>query len=422
MTRARSISIGRAVVAVGALTLLAACGGDEGAGSQPSIAEPVTVPAAPSPHELATQPPSDPTAATIATPPTSNVMPPTTVAEGKLPHLPATTTPPTTLAGPAAPPPAPPSTRVLSGADEAEPTCAAVLAGSVRGAAAPGAELSRLEPMLGQLVAYGQLHPDVFGGYGLVWHGPDDGSAFVGITVDVAAHRHALEAAVDHPDELIVCRSPLSEAEQSALNQALEPELQSRGVGWGSTGAGVLAVQLGDDDQAYAAELHAQYGEMVQLTVGRFPYPMPDPLPAASCEPLPDGRSVDGFEAVVDPPSAPLQPTGDGQPRLAVHLRNTGATDVSVLFGQPRALLLAAGTDRVVGTYTGAVTLALDVVTIRPGEEAAREALVGAAACDPAMGYRLPPGRYDLVVLLEGTVMDGPPLVTPRITVELAAP
>ena len=47
------------------------------------------------------------------------------------------------------------------------------------------AEQSRLEPMLGQVLAYGAQYPDQFGTYGLIWH--DDGSAsvFVSFTADV---------------------------------------------------------------------------------------------------------------------------------------------------------------------------------------------------------------------------------------------
>jgi hypothetical protein len=107
---------------------------------------------------------------------------------------------------------------------------------------------------------------------------------------------------------------------------------------------------------------------------------------------------------------------------VSVRLRNAGATDISVSFGQPTAVLLAPGSDRVIGTYTGGVRSSLDVLRLRPGEEATREALVGSATCDPSMGHGLPPGPYDLVVVLEGTVMDGPPILTPRVTVELAAP
>ena len=40
--------------------------------------------------------------------------------------------------------------------------------GVTGGRANPGAEQRRLEPMLGQVLAYGGDHADQFGGYGLV--------------------------------------------------------------------------------------------------------------------------------------------------------------------------------------------------------------------------------------------------------------
>lgn len=43
------------------------------------------------------------------------------------------------------------------------------------------AESSRLEPMLGQVLAYGGQHRDQFGSYGLVWDGAD-ASVFVSFT------------------------------------------------------------------------------------------------------------------------------------------------------------------------------------------------------------------------------------------------
>ncbi len=41
------------------------------------------------------------------------------------------------------------------------------------------AEMSKLEPMLGVVLAYGGERPDEFGSYGLVWQGTNDASVFI---------------------------------------------------------------------------------------------------------------------------------------------------------------------------------------------------------------------------------------------------
>jgi hypothetical protein len=58
------------------------------------------------------------------------------------------------------------------------------------------AESSRLEPMLGQVLAYGMQHADQFGGYGLVWQSADDASVFISFTKNVGEHRAALARSV----------------------------------------------------------------------------------------------------------------------------------------------------------------------------------------------------------------------------------
>ena len=53
-------------------------------------------------------------------------------------------------------------------------------------------EASRLEPVLGQLLAYGSERPDVFGSYGVVWHDDGTASAFASFVGDLDGHRAAL--------------------------------------------------------------------------------------------------------------------------------------------------------------------------------------------------------------------------------------
>jgi hypothetical protein len=359
---------------------------------------------------------------------TQDIAPTTTAApagNGTLPHMPGTiaVSLPSTTGGSPLPPlppvaaPAPPSTVLVSDADRAERTCASVLAESVHGDTAPGENFARIEPMLGQLVAYGQMHPEVFGGYGLVWHGPDDPSAFVGITHDVASHRAALERGVDHPDDLVVCRSPLNQADQAQLVEHLQSVLPDIGMTWGTPGP--IGLNLGPEREQQAQELYDRYGELVEITVGRFRYPMPEPLPAAVCPELPAASTLEGLAISVDLPPGPVPLVPDHEAFLTVRFRNTGDEPIALSFGQPTALLLDPASGRIVAAFSGLVAGALDVLTLAPGEEGARSLLATAAACDPADGYRLAPGTYDLVGVIDRGGITDPPLVTPSVTIEL---
>ena len=90
------------------------------------------------------------------------------------------------------------------------------------------AEASRLEPMLGQVLAYGTQHSDQFGSYGLIWHEDGSASVFVSFTADLNVHRSALETTVDHPDDLIVCQVAVNEATAQSIQATLARELDGR--------------------------------------------------------------------------------------------------------------------------------------------------------------------------------------------------
>ena len=129
------------------------------------------------------------------------------------------------------------------------------------------AESSRLEPMLGQALAYGQQHADQFGSYGLVWQGADDASVFISFTANVDEHRDALAHVVQFPDELVVCQAALPGDQAAALLARLMVDLEGKYVSIGSTGeAVVIGLPAGEDE--LAADLTARYGDAVKATVG----------------------------------------------------------------------------------------------------------------------------------------------------------
>jgi hypothetical protein len=148
------------------------------------------------------------------------------------------------------------------------------------GTAATQTELSRLEPMLGQVLAYGGEHSAEFGSYGLVWKGVNDASVFVSFTSNLATHRAALTKIVTSPDELIVCQVAISGAVATALVATLTDELQGRFVSMGIGGSGAVDVVLAAGQQALADEISAKYGGALSVKVCPGPEAC-TPLPAA---------------------------------------------------------------------------------------------------------------------------------------------
>ena len=282
------------------------------------------------------------------------------------------------------------------------------------------AEQFRLEPMMGVVLAYGGEHPDVFAGYGLVWHSIDDASVFVAFSGDVEAHRQALEATVEFPDELIVCRAVLSDRESAALLTELDPLLDGRVSSYYEAVDGAIIVDLLVSEEAYADELLARYGELVHVNVGAFPYPMPDPLPASRCQTLADPQAVEGLEITVDPIASPITiTTVFGAPVTDVRLRNVGVEAIRFTTGAPLGVL-AHDSDRTVVNHQELAMAALGIeVDLPPHGEQTIALSTSLASCDPAVGYRVPAGTYDLIAVLPGPVIDEPPLLSQPLRVHV---
>lgn len=132
------------------------------------------------------------------------------------------------------------------------------------------AESGRLEPMLGQVLAYGGEHRDEFGTYGLVWHNASDASVLISFTADVDEHRATLEQLVEYPDELIVCQAALSGDANLALQALLVEELTGRFISIGQ-GFGSVAIELPTSEKQLAAELTARFGDIVSIKFGDYP-------------------------------------------------------------------------------------------------------------------------------------------------------
>ncbi|MGZ4794070.1 MAG: hypothetical protein ACXWBO_19625, partial [Ilumatobacteraceae bacterium] len=131
-------------------------------------------------------------------------------------------------------------------------------------------EQGRLEPMLGQVLAYGGEHRDEFGTYGLVWHTAGDASVVISFTAHVDEHRSALDKLVEYPDELVVCQAALSGDANLALQALLVNELAGRFISIGQ-GFGSVTIELPKTEKQLAAELTARFGDIVSIKFGELP-------------------------------------------------------------------------------------------------------------------------------------------------------
>jgi len=286
--------------------------------------------------------------------------------------------------------------------DVTEP-CPSSTSASPDGSEAMMAEVTRLEPMIGQVLAYGQAHADVFGSYGLVWLGGDDASVFASFTGDLDIHRTALAATVPYPDELVVCQIAVIGPDAATLQAQLARELEGRywSLGIGATG---LQVGLDADEDAMARELVDRYGGAVEVSVGAMRYP-PE-LAVDTCIDLPAPVSIPGLSIVAATTIVTAESMGattiDGNtaaPPPSVTLTNTRSAPIRFNSGITSGLLIDEAGDVVSANLGGIAALGIGV-DLAPGASTDLPLVVGTASCRAALGYTLPPGSYRLVVLV----------------------
>lgn len=256
-------------------------------------------------------------------------------------------------------------------------------------------EQGRLEPMIGQVLAYGSEHPDQFGSYGLVWHGTGDASVFISFTRDLDVHRAALSERVEYPDELIVCQVPITGAVRQALQAHLVTELDGKFSSLGGGPDGAVGVALTADQEQLAVELDAEYGDAVNLTVGALAYPLDEAVD--NCSELPDGVDVAGLSFQVLPPSEPLYAVALDAPNLTARLTNQGSDPIRFDSGARGLGTLLDADERVVSSYVFGQTDVGGTIDLAPGAAIEVPIDISTASCRAELGYVLPPGEYQLV-------------------------
>ena len=177
------------------------------------------------------------------------------------------------------------------------------------------------------------------------------------------------------------------------------------------------------DQGPLAGQLIAEFGSRIHLTLGNFAYPL-DPLTARDlCRPFSPAQStVAGLRATVKLAVPSVVSGADFSATVTV--TNVGTDKIVVDGADPlTAVILRHETAEVVAAYDGFIGGTGIVLNLEPGASHAISVYGGTASCNPALGYALPPGTYDVVVVVLGPTVSGggPELMAGPIPLIVAA-
>jgi hypothetical protein len=245
-------------------------------------------------------------------------------------------------------------------------------------------------------VQYGADHPDEFAS-ARYENGPRV-RLVVGFTTHIEEHCAAIRAILEYPDEFEIIRQSATEGQlMAAMDDIIgmvDRSFQSVGLG-----AGVIHVNLRADGEDLAAGVFEKYGDLVEITVGLLPYPdrFAGPVQCGT-----DGLNVSDapldLEAELN--TGVIKPGADF--RGQVKITNTAAVPFDFQSGPTQtAAVYLPGADVPVGFFTRGLDSIGYGATIAPGESITLDVVGGTASCDPALGWALPPGSYEVRVHVE---------------------
>jgi hypothetical protein len=186
---------------------------------------------------------------------------------------------------------------------------------------------------------------------------------------------------------------------------------------------GPVTVALAPGQERLAHEIWTRYGGDVSLLVGLTAYhgspgrsprcgvlEPPSPLPA-------------GLHLALRLRSTTVSSGSDVSGNVVV--TNVGPTPYLVDTGQPlEAVVVRAGTRRVVGVYSGGIGGTGYGRRLAPGQSGKVPVIGGTARCDGGIGSALPPGRYQVLVRFASEVARGrqPAYLTPPVALRVVRP
>jgi hypothetical protein len=204
-------------------------------------------------------------------------------------------------------------------------------------------------------------------------------------------------------DELKVVLARLRDEQPGALTQFPTPEMDE-----GSQPP--FAIRLASWAAATAEDLHQQFGDDIELTVGALPYP-PTRQPPRPPAPGPPTDLLDPHEVAAELDGPAVVRSGHTL-RHGLLLRNLTSRELQIATnGQVTAAVVDPHTGEVVGGFAGFQTLPLIIVRVAPGQDERVPLLIGTASCTPRLGYTIPPGDWGI----QATLTLGPhPRDSPR--------
>ena len=173
---------------------------------------------------------------------------------------------------------------------------------------------------------------------------------------------------------------------------------------------------------ATAAELHRQFGDDIELTVGALPYPPgAQPRPRPTTTPLPD--LLDSREITVELDGPAVVRSGHTL-RHALLVRNLSGRDLQIATnGQVTAVVVDPQTGEVVGGFSGAQALPLVIFRVAAGATEPIPLLIGTASYTPRLGYVVPAGEWGIqaTLTLGPHPRDSPSRRTPILPLTITA-
>src|SRR6266536_1128808 len=154
---------------------------------------------------------------------------------------------------------------------------------------------------------------------------------------------------------------------------------------------------------AVAEDLHRRFGDNVQLTVGRLPYP-PGRHPDRPLDHLirqPPGELLGPQQAEVRLDGPAIVQSG-ATLRHGLLMRNLTSRVLPIATnGNVTAVVLDPQTRQVVGGFAGAQIMPLIMFRVAPGNTERIPLLIGTASFRPDLGYTVPPGSWGIQVPLD---------------------
>ena len=179
-----------------------------------------------------------------------------------------------------------------------------------------------------------------------------------------------------------------------------DPRNPLRGHGQiGDPAGGPWRVSLAAWAVDIADTIHSLFGSFVNVEVGFLSFPNRGRTRRAEMPGRPPTLSSNEIDVRLDHPCK-VASGHDLRAMVLVHNRGLESIDVRTN-GHLTATVLDVTSGEVVGGYAGAQTLPLVMFHAAPGEVVEIPVLIGTASLEPSLGYAVPPGEWQLDVVLD---------------------